>query len=414
MTRERGPRRAAVVFIFITVLLDIFALGIVAPVLPKLVEGFLGGNTAEGARLFGLLATLFALMQFFAAPVLGALSDRYGRRPVVVGSNLGLGLDYLVMALAPSLAWIFVGRAVAGVMAASIPTAYAYIADVTPPERRAQSFGLLGAAFGIGFVLGPAVGGLLGQVDPRAPFWAAGILSLANAAYGFLVLPESLPRERRTAIKWRKANPIGALAFLRARPELFGLAGSNFLGYLAHVALPAMFALYTGYRFNWDSDAVGYALAAVGVSSLVVQGGLVGPVVKALGEQRALYFGLAAGSLGFLVYGMAPAGAYFYLGIPLVALWGIAGAAAQSLMSKQVDPTAQGELQGALASLRSVADLFGPTLFTLSFAAAISPGAIIALPGIPYLIASALVAAALLIAGSVLSRRVLPDTPPSS
>ncbi len=248
-----APRRAAVTFVLITVALDMLAIGIIAPVLPTLVLQFLSGDTARSAEIYGLFGTVWALMQFVCAPILGSLSDRFGRRPVILLSNLGLGLDYILMAMAPTLSWLFVGRVISGITAASVPTAGAYIADVTPPEKRAGAFGLMGAAFGFGFVFGPAIGGLLGNVDPRLPFWAAAGFSLLNAAYGYLVLPESLARDRRTDFSWRRANPLGSLKLLRSHRELFGLATINFLGYIAHESLPSMFVIYAGYRYGWSS-----------------------------------------------------------------------------------------------------------------------------------------------------------------
>ena len=263
---------AAVGFIFVTLLLDMLAFGLVIPILPKLVESFVDNDTARAARIFGLFGTVWALMQFFFSPILGNLSDRYGRRPVVLLSNFGLALDNVLMALAPSLIWLLVGRIISGITAASISTAFAYIADTTPPERRAAVFGKVGVAFGAGFVLGPALGGLLGNVDPRLPFWVAAGLGFANTLYGVFVLPESLPRDRRSPFRWRKANPIGALALLRSDGILFGLSVANFFAQLAHVVLPSTFVLYATYRYGWDTATVGLTLAIVGVCAMVVQG----------------------------------------------------------------------------------------------------------------------------------------------
>src|SRR5262245_34353500 len=251
------PKRAALAFIFVTIALDTLALGMIIPVLPKLVEGFLAGDTARAAEIFGIFGTVWALMQFFCAPVLGAASDRFGRRPVILFSNFGLGLDYILMALAPSIAWLFVGRVISGITAASISTAHAYVADVTPPERRAKAYGLLGAAFGIGFILGPAFGGVLGAMHPRLPFWVAAAFSLLAAASGLVRLPQRLPAERRTAFSWRRTNPLGALNLLRSHRELSGLATTNFLVNLAHVVFPTVFVMFAGYRSGWDARAVG-------------------------------------------------------------------------------------------------------------------------------------------------------------
>jgi DHA1 family tetracycline resistance protein-like MFS transporter len=394
----RAPRRAAFAFVFVTVLLDVLAIGIIIPVLPKLVVDFVGGDAAEGARVYGLFGTAWALMQFLFSPVQGALSDRFGRRPVILISNVGLGLDYVVMALAPSLAWLFLGRVISGITAASISTSYAYVADVTPPSERAGRFGMLGAAFGVGFVLGPALGGLTGVIDPRLPFWIAAGLSLANALYGFFVLPESLPIERRAPFAWRRANPVGALALLRTQAQLISLAGVNFLGNLAHAALPAVGVLYMMYRFGWNERTVGLTMAGVGVASIVVQGGIVAAAVKQFGERRALIVGLGFGVAGFTVFGLAPTGPLFWLGIPLMALWGLANPSAQGLMSRRVGSHEQGQLQGANASLMGVANLIGPGLFTLTFAAAIDMANEWHLPGAPYLLAAMLLAMAVAVA----------------
>src|SRR5258708_2291687 len=299
-------RGAAVAFIFVTILLDMFALGLILPILPKLVESFVDNDTASAARIFGLFGTAWALMQFFFSPILGGLSDRFGRRPVVLLSNLGLALDYVLMALAPSLTWLFIGRLISGITSASVSTAFAYIADVTPAEQRAAVFGKIGVAFGAGFILGPAVGGLLGGMDPRLPFWVAAGLSFANTLYGLLILPESLPRERRSPFRWKSANPIGALRLLGSNRILAGLSVSNFFGQVAHVVLPSTVVLYTTYRYGWDTRTVGLTMAIVGVCAMVVQGAGVGPIVKRFGDRRTLLLLLGSGPLGFLTYGVAP------------------------------------------------------------------------------------------------------------
>ena len=385
-----APRPAALIFIWITVMLDMLAIGLIAPVLPRLVESMSGGNTVNAAHALGVFGTAWALMQFIAMPVIGSLSDRFGRRPVVILSNLGSGLDFLFMALAPSLAWLFVGRLISGITAASVSTGFAYIADVTPAERRAKAFGQVGVAFGLGFILGPAAGGVLGEIDPRLPFWVAGGLSLANALYGYFVLPESLPPNKRGAFRWRHANPVGALAMLRARPALFGLSGVLFLAQLAHVALPAITVLYAGNRYGWTEAQLGLLLAAVGAASIIVQGVLVGPVVRRFGERRAMLLGLFGGALGFAGYGLAPSGMWFVAAIPVMALWGIGGPALQALMSARVAAEEQGRLQGATSSLQGIAGLMGPGLFTTALALAIGDWAWIGVPGLPMLVASAL------------------------
>jgi DHA1 family tetracycline resistance protein-like MFS transporter len=388
----RSVRTATLAFIFVTVALDMLALGIIVPVLPKLVLAFEGGDSARAAEAYGLFATAFALMQFLFSPVLGALSDRYGRRPVILLSNLGLGLDYVVMALAPSLSWLFVGRVVAGIFSASVSIPGAYIADVTPPDRRAASFGLLSAAFGLGFIVGPALGGLAGSVDPRLPFWVAAALSVANFLYGLLVLPESLPPERRARFEWRRANPIAALALLRQHAEVWPLAGVAFLSYWAHEALPSTYVLYTGFRFGWDERTVGLALAAMGVASVAVQGGLIRPVVARLGERRSLLLGITFGVGSFLVHGLAPTATLFCLGIPLLSLWGLWTPSLQAIVSRGMDASEQGRLQGALAALRGIAGMAGPGLFTGVFATSVARGG--GMPGAPYVLAAGMLAVA--------------------
>ena len=391
-------RRAAFAFIFVTVLLDMLAVGMVIPVLPKLVVDMVAGDAAFAAEVLGLFGTAWALMQFVFSPVQGALSDRFGRRPVILISNFGLGLDYILMALAPTLAWLFVGRIVSGITAASISTAYAYVADVTGPDRRAALFGMLGVAFGVGFVVGPALGGIAGSFDPRLPFWIAAGLSLLNGVYGLLILPESLPPERRSPFNWRLANPVGSLILLRSHPQLTGLAVVSFLGHLAHSSLPNIGVLYMMYRYSWSERAVGFAMAGVGLCSMIVQGGLIGPVVKHLGERKAMLLGLVFGVAGFAAFGLAATGFWFLTGIPVLAMWGIASAATLGLMSRHVGPSEQGQLQGANASLMGIASLIGPAIFTQSFAVFIGAGAIVYLPGAPFLLAAIMVAASIAVA----------------
>ncbi len=396
-------RTGAVAFIFVTILLDMLALGLIMPILPKLVASFLDNDTARAARVFGLFGTAWALMQFVFSPVLGGLSDHYGRRPVVLLSNFGLGADYVLMALAPSLIWLFVGRVISGITSASISTAFAYIADLTPADRRAAIFGKIGAAFGVGFVLGPALGGVLGDIDPRLPFWAAAGLSFTNALYGFFILPESLPPERRAPFRWKTANPLGALRLLRSDRVLAGLSAANFLGQVAHVVLPSTFVLYTSYRYGWDAKTVGLTLAIVGICAGAVQGFGVSRIVRQLGERGALLFGGTCGAIGFVVFGVAPTGPLLWLGIPVMALWGVAGAATQALMTRLVGADQQGRLQGATSSVQSVAQLVGPFLFTLTFSYFIGGNAPVHLPGASFLLAAALLVAAVVIVARTLT-----------
>ena len=407
-----APPRAAILFILITVLLDMLSFGIVIPVLPKLVEGFLSGDTAKAAVIYGLMGTAWALMQFICAPIQGALSDRFGRRPVVLLSNLGLGLDYIVMALAPNVVWLIIGRTISGIASSSFSTAGAYIADVTPVEERAAAYGKIGMVFGLGFVFGPALGGWLGSFDPRLPFWGAAALSLLNAGYGFFVLPESLPPQSRMAFGWRRANPVGALVLLRSHHELFGLAAVAFLGYLAHAVLPSTSVLYMGYRYGWGTASVGLMMAGVGVAAMIVQGGLIRPITARFGERATLLAGSLSGAAGFFTYGVATEGWIFCLGIPIMAFWGLSGPATQALMSRRVRLSEQGQLQGAIASINGVAGLLGPTLFTEVFASFIGSGAAGHLPGAPFLLASLLLISAGAIAWRTTDSSRQPTTSP--
>jgi MFS transporter, DHA1 family, tetracycline resistance protein len=399
MTAARA-RPAAVAFILVTIVLDVLAFGIVIPVLPKLIEAFRHGDTARAATTYSGFATAWGLMQFVFSPVLGVLSDRYGRRRVLLISLTGLGLDYILMALAPNLAWLFVGRVISGITAATYSTASAYIADVTPAEKRAASFGYVGAAWGVGFIVGPALGGVLGGIDARLPFWVAAGLTLANAAYGWLVVPESLPAERRTEFRWRRANPLGALALLRGRAGLLGLVAMQVLYMLAHFSLPTVFVLYASYRYGWDSERIGLTLALVGVCTAIVQGGLVGPAVRWLGERRAVLVGLVAGTVAYALYGLAASGAWFLAAIPFHALTGLYSAACQALMTQRVAPGEQGQLQGANSSVLGLTGLVGPLLFGVAFARGIAPPASggVTFPGAPFVMAALLTAAAFLIA----------------
>lgn len=390
-----GPRPAAIAFIFVTVLLDVLAMGVVIPVLPHLIKQFVGGGTDEASLYVGLFGGVWALMQFVCAPLLGALSDRVGRRPVILVSNFGLGLDYILMALAPSLWLLFVGRVISGITAASFSAAQAYIADVTTPEKRAGAYGLVGAAWGLGFILGPAVGGELGHIDPRLPFWVAAGLTLCNALYGVFILPESLPKDRRAAFNWKRANPIGSLVLLRSRRGLLGLASVVFLYWLAHHVLTSVYVLYADYRYDWGEREVGRTLALVGLCSVIVQAVLVRPLVRKLGESRTLIIALVAGIAGYALYGWAPTGIMFLGAIIVFAPIGLFSPSVQGLMTRRVDPTEQGRLQGAVASISGVAGLFGPWLFTQVFAVAVHEDATWHLPGAPFYLAAALMAVAL-------------------
>ena len=389
---------AAFIFMLVMVVFDMLAFGIIAPVLPDLIRSFEGGDFARASSITGYFGFAWATMQFIFSPILGAWSDRFGRRPVILISCFGLAIDYVIMALAPSLRWLFLGRLISGITTSNIATAFAYVTDVTPPEKRAKPFGLISAAFGLGFVIGPAVGGWLGNKNLRFPFWAAAVLSFGNALYGYFVLPESLPPEKRAKSAWHMANPMGALRLLRSSTELAGLAVVNTLYYLAHNSLPSMWALYTEYRYTWSRKDVGNSLALVGVCAAVVSGVLVGPFVKRFGERRSVISGLLFGTMGFAGFALASRGWMILAVIPFIALWGIAAPAMQSLMARHVDPSSQGKLQGAINSLRAITGMAGPVLFTQVFAVAISPRYGLHLPGAPYYLAALLLSASLLVA----------------
>jgi DHA1 family tetracycline resistance protein-like MFS transporter len=390
--------KAAFTFILIMVAFDFLAFGIIAPVLPDLIRQFEGGDFAHASSITGYFGFAWATMQFIFSPILGAWSDHFGRRPIILISCFGLSIDYVFMALAPSLRWLLVGRIISGITTSNVATAFAYVTDVTKPEERARPFGLISAAFGLGFVIGPAVGGWLGNRNLRFPFWAAAALSLGNAVYGYFVLPESLPPERRAKSAWHMANPLGALKLLRSHSELAGLSVVAILYYLAHNSLPSVWALYTEYRYAWNRRDVGLSLAVVGICAAVVSGALVGPFVKRFGERRSLLSGLFFGTLGFAGFALATQGWMLMAAIPFIALWGIAAPAMQSLMSRHVDPSSQGKLQGAINSLRAITGMAGPVLFTQIFAVAISPRRGVHLPGAPYHLAALLLGASLLLA----------------
>jgi DHA1 family tetracycline resistance protein-like MFS transporter len=384
----------ATLFIFITVALDILAIGVVIPVLPTLIAGFFD-NAADGAVAFGWFVTVFAIAQFFASPILGALSDRFGRRPVILASNLGLGLDYILLALAQTLPLLFLARVISGITSASIATAYAYIADVTPAERRAASYGTLGAAFGLGFVFGPALGGVLGDIDPRLPFWVAAGLSLANFVYGWLILPESHPPERRRPFAWASLNPLNGVLWLRQQSQLLGLATVAFLAGLSHIVYPTTFVLYATWRYGWDAGTIGVTLAVVGICSAIVQGGLVRRVVPKIGEWRALLLGLSGGIVAFIGFGSASSAWLLWAFIPISALMGFVNPSAQALMTSRVDATEQGRLQGAVAGLTALAGLIGPWTFTHLYAVGIDPAMGWHVPGAAFYAGAAALAVAL-------------------
>jgi DHA1 family tetracycline resistance protein-like MFS transporter len=397
------PRRGATVFIFIVVTIDMLSIGIIAPVLPKLIANFLGGNIANAAVYQGAFTTVWALGQFFCSPLLGMLSDKVGRRPVILISCLVTAIDFAIMAIAPNLWWLFAGRILSGVATANLSTAYAYIADVTTHENRAKAYGLLSSAFGIGFVLGPAIGGLAGNVDARLPFWIAAGFSLVNWLYGFFVLPESLKPEHRTAkVDWKRANPVGSLKMLLRHRELYGLSTVNFIVLVAHDALPNLWVLYLIAQFGWDQRSIGLSLALVGVCSAITASTLVGPAVKRFGERRTLVMGLVVYVIGYVMFGIN--NGYVFLIAIMVACLSIYNSPMQSLMTKRVGPQEQGELQGAMGAVRGIAALIGPFLFTLMFYQFAGPWRSYNLLGAPFFFAAGLGAIGLAIAIRVTTR----------
>lgn len=381
--------KPAIIFIFITLFLDIFGIGVIVPVLPKLVVQLQGGNVQAAAHAVGWLGALYALMQFVFSPVLGSLSDRFGRRPVILASLFGSGIDYLLLAWAPTIGWLYLARIVSGVTAANFSAASAYIADVTPPERRAAGFGMIGAAFGLGFIAGPAVGGLLGTYGLRMPFLVAAAITLLNWLYGAFVLPESLAPENRRPFKWSSAHPIKALAALGRWPLVRGLAGTHFLSMIAGNIYQCLWVLYTGTRYGWNSKQVGWSLALVGVMAAIVQGGLAGRILKIIGERRGVHVGLLAMAVAMACYGAATEGWMVYFIILIGSLAGIGSPATQSIISQAVPADEQGAVQGALNSITSVSGIIAPLLWTTLFSWAIAPGGSLHLPGLPFFGASA-------------------------
>jgi MFS transporter, DHA1 family, tetracycline resistance protein len=383
-----NQRKAALGFIFLTLIIDITGLGIIIPVIPKLIGELTGGGISEASQWGGWLGFAYAIMQFLFAPILGNLSDQYGRRPVLLFSLLGFGIDYLFVAIAPSIGWLFLGRIVAGITGASITTASAYIADISTPENRAQNFGMVGAAFGLGFIIGPVIGGLLGQYGTRVPFIAAAILSLLNAIYGYFILPESLPKEKRRPFEWKRANPVGSLTHLRKYPMVAGLIISLVLVYIAAHAVQSTWTYYNIEKFGWSERMIGYSLGFVGLMVALVQGGLIRYVIPKIGNNRSVYWGLLFYAVGFFLFGIATQGWMMFAFTAIYCLGGIAGPALQGIISSQVPMNEQGELQGGLTSLMSATSIIGPPLMTNLFSYFTSKESIVYFPGMPFVVAS--------------------------
>ena len=378
-------RNAALSFIFITLLIDCTGFGVIIPVMPKLIQELTGGNLSAASKVGGWLMFSYAIMQFVCAPIIGGLSDRFGRRPILLASLLGLGIDYIFLTLAPTIGWLFAGRLIAGIFGASFTTAQAYIADVSTPEKRAQNFGMVGAAFGIGFILGPALGGIFSSLGTRVPFMIAAGLSLLNFNYGYFILPESLPKENRRAFDWKRANPVGSLMHIRRYPAIGGLVLSMIFIYIAGHAAQSTWSYYTMEKFQWNSTWVGYSLAAVGVMVAIVQGGLIRLVVPKIGQKNAVFTGLALFITGFVCFAFATKGWMMFVFLVPYCLGGIAMPSLQGIISTKIPANEQGELQGLMAGMMSLTSIIGPLLMTNLFSFFTGSAAPFYFPGAPFL-----------------------------
>lgn len=404
----KEPRKAGLGFIFVTLMLDILGIGLVVPILPRLVLS-MTGQESTAARDVGLLTAAYAFMLFIFSPILGSLADKVGRRPVLLIALAGSGLDYLMMAWAPTLPWFFLGRVISGISGASIGTAAAYIADVSPPEKRAQNFGLIGMAFGLGFVLGPALGGLLGTVNIRLPFIGAAVLILLNLAWGAFVLPESLAKENRREFSWKRANPFGTLRALFRYPVVMALALYSFFVAMGQRGMESVWVLYTEHRYSWTVLQTSLSLTVVGLAAAVVQGGLVRRIVPAIGERKSIVLGSSLAIVSFVGYGLATKGWMIYAILCVGALAAITAPAAQALASKAVPPNEQGMLQGGLSAINSLTMVLAPLIATNVFGAFIAKDAPVQLPGAPYFVSAFFVVVGLVIA--VRAFRALPEQP---
>jgi len=364
---RKNQKSAAIGFIFITMLIDVTGWGIIIPVIPKLIKELINGDISEAAKYGGWLTFAYAMTQFIFAPLIGNLSDQFGRRPIILLALLGFAMDYLLLSFAPTIGWLFLGRILAGVTGASITTASAYIADISTEENRAKNFGMIGAAFGMGFVIGPVIGGLLGQFGSRVPFYAAAALCFINFMYGYFILPESLPKENRRNFEWKKANPVGALLKLRKHPKLLGLMSATFLLYLGSQAVQSNWSYFTMYRFHWDEKMVGISLGIIGVLVGLVQGVLIRWINPKLGNKKSIFIGMALYTIGMFLFASATQSWMIFVFLVPYCLGGIAGPALQSLISTQVSPKEQGEIQGTLASLMSASAIIGPPLMSSTF-----------------------------------------------
>ncbi|MCB0491265.1 MAG: TCR/Tet family MFS transporter [Cyclobacteriaceae bacterium] len=402
-----GHRKAALGFIFVTLLIDVIGFGIIIPVMPKLIQELTGGTLAQASSYGGWLLFAYAFMQFVCAPIVGNLSDQFGRRPILLASLFGFGIDYLFMAFAPTLAWLFLGRTLAGIMGASFTTASAYIADVSTPEKRAQNFGIIGAAFGLGFIIGPLIGGLIGAYGTRIPFFVAAGLTLVNWLYGFFILPESLSPDNRRKFEWKRANPVGSLQAIKRFPVIMGMVVSLVLVYISSHAVQTNWSYYTIEKFQWDERMIGISLAVVGIVFAIVQGGLIRVIIPKLGQERSVYMGLGMYAIGYFLYAFATQSwMMFAITIPYC-LGGIAGPALQGIISNQVPANAQGELQGGLTSLMSITMIVGPLLMTQIFYFFTRVDAPVYLPGAPMILGGVLTVISALLARRSLKRSLL-------
>lgn len=399
-----SPRKAAVGFIFITLLIDVMGWGLIIPVMPRLISELKGIPVNEASPYGALLLSVYAITQFVFAPLIGNLSDKYGRRPVLLSSLLGFGIDYIFLALAPTYGWLFVGRIIAGITGASFTTATAYIADVSTPDTRAKNFGMIGAAFGLGFVIGPALGGVLAGLGTRAPFYAAAILCLLNALYGYFVLPESLGKENRRPFEWKRANPFGSLQFLRKTPGIGSLAISFFLIYLAAQAVQGNWSFFTIHRFGWTEGLVGISLAVVGLLVGLVQGVLIRVVNPRLGNEKSIYVGLLLYTVGLVLFAFATEGWMMFAFLVPYCLGGIAGPSLQATLAQHVPPNEQGELQGALTSLMSLTTIIGPLIMNNLFKYFTTAKAPFYFPGVSFLLGAFFMLLSVFFAWKVLSR----------
>lgn len=380
----------AIFFILVTVLIDVIGIGIIIPIMPSLYQELTGGSVSEASQYSAYLVFIYAIMQFIFSPIIGGLSDQYGRRPVLLLSLLGFGLDFVFLALAPSIWWLFVGRIISGIAGASFTTANAYIADVTEPEKRAQSFGMLGAAFGLGFIIGPSLGGILGEIDTRLPFWVAASLALINWLYGYFILPESLLPENRRKFNIKRANPIGSLINLKKHPYILALVLSLFLVNVSNFATQGTWSFYTIEKFNWSKMEVGLSLGFVGLMVAIVQGGLIRIIIPKLGQENSLFLGLAINSIGLLGFAFASSSWMMYAIMVPFAIGGLAGPAFQGIISNQVQKNEQGELQGGLTSLMSIAAIVGQPLMLGLFRVFTKKNGVGYLPGAPFIMGSML------------------------